>query len=384
MKSGTFNKIFWPEINFLWKFRYLTTCGGTNYGEGGQKVLVWRTKQHQIELFDFHLRNQELNDAVTINFPRRVQVLPHVSVLETEKRITLVIATQGSFHTIELSDIPGTSIISVRVKNSVFFFWKSKFIFIWIYKIPNLEPLLDLTSSSFNKSFHIFKNPIAATFSCTTIDPASNNALLVVASKSSPTSVFTLQRNSNQADTVELKTQTMFGRLLWASSGKSSKICFRVFFETFCTKIGAIYFGPVNFMPICHILKLPKFFPLKFWKNSGKSDFFVRELKEFPKLISELSKRRKFETKNPAFSESWSDSHYHLNMSRFINQSVEQLGRRPFRFEFRTNQRRKYRISNKITIITTRRRPRYFCTGNIENWLLTFFSFEYQLFIIIT
>ena len=57
---------------------------------------------------------------MTINFPRRVQVLPHVSVLETEKRITLVIATQGSFHIIELSDIPGTSIISVRVKNSVF------------------------------------------------------------------------------------------------------------------------------------------------------------------------------------------------------------------------------------------------------------------------
>ena len=58
--------------------RYLTTCGGTNYGEGAQKVIVWRTKQHQIELFDFHLRNQELNDALTINFPRRVQVISQI------------------------------------------------------------------------------------------------------------------------------------------------------------------------------------------------------------------------------------------------------------------------------------------------------------------
>ena len=155
-----------------------------------------------------------------------------------------------------------------------------------------------------------------------------------MASKSSPTSVFTLQRNSNQADAVELKTQTMFGRLLWASSGKSSKICFKVFFENFCTKLLDSFWSSKLYVNACFRLKPPKFFLLKF---DIITDFFCGISKEFPKLIFQLFKRRKFETKNPAFSKSWSDSHYYLNMSRLINQSLEQLRRCPFRFEFRTN-----------------------------------------------
>ena len=137
--------------------RYLSASGGTLYSDGAEKIFIWRTRQHQVELFDFHIRNQEANDAVVISFPRHVQVLPQVAVVETERGIAFCIATQASFHLVEMNDVPGTSILS------------------------------DLTISSFNKSFHVFKSPISIVSSHIAIDPESASAVIVVSAKNSPT-----------------------------------------------------------------------------------------------------------------------------------------------------------------------------------------------------
>ena len=56
------------------EIRYLSASGGTIYGDGSDKIFIWRTKQNQIELIDFHIRNQDVNDRVVVTFPRHVQV----------------------------------------------------------------------------------------------------------------------------------------------------------------------------------------------------------------------------------------------------------------------------------------------------------------------
>ena len=140
--------------------QYAPECGGAHYGEGKEKLFVWRTAQNQLELFDLHVRNQELNEGVVVNFPRHVQVLPHVALVETDRGLTLTMGTQASFHMVELADIPGTSILS------------------------------DLTSSSFNKSYHIFKVPLSIISSHLALDECGTKAVLATTAKNQPSCIY--------------------------------------------------------------------------------------------------------------------------------------------------------------------------------------------------
>ena len=89
--------------------------------------------------------------------------MPYVAVSETERGVAFAVATQASFHLVELNDVPDSSILS------------------------------DLTSSSFKRSFHAFKVPISVTTSHLTIEagnPENLKAVLVAASKTANTCTY--------------------------------------------------------------------------------------------------------------------------------------------------------------------------------------------------
>ena len=76
--------------------KYIQKCGGLDLSNGSS--LLWRNDDNKLELMQFHPQEPELNESVTIAFPRNVQVLPSVALYETGKNVLMVVASQASLH----------------------------------------------------------------------------------------------------------------------------------------------------------------------------------------------------------------------------------------------------------------------------------------------
>jgi len=172
--------------------RYSPACGGTAYAPG--RHLVWKTRGNELELID-HVpaSSRELGLSLIVQFPRHVQVAPHVSIKHFNGRIQLIIASQASFHLIELLQLAGA---------------------------PSI--LSDLTASSFKRTCFIFPIPLPIT-QCSGLITGDNRACLAISAKNQKCQVYTLTIGSTQPVITELSTSSMLGRFLWSSGSASSQ-----------------------------------------------------------------------------------------------------------------------------------------------------------------
>ena len=79
-------------INSKKEVRYPSKCDGFNFGEG--RTLIWRTRNNQLELFDYSPTGQ--SEAILVQFPRYVQIYSHVSISKTKRGLALLIISQAS------------------------------------------------------------------------------------------------------------------------------------------------------------------------------------------------------------------------------------------------------------------------------------------------
>ena len=93
--------------------------------------------------------------------------------------------------------------------------------------------LADLTASSFKKTYYQFPVPLSITSGSSSISFENGlTAICTISSKSQNVQnfqIFSLCRGASVPQITELKSSSMFGRLLWASNTKSAASQPRVF-----------------------------------------------------------------------------------------------------------------------------------------------------------
>ena len=82
--------------------------------------------------------------------------------------------------------------------------------------------LSDLTSSSFKKCFHHLSIPLSITEASSIIN-SDRMATIAVTAKGQSTQIFQLSKDQSLPTITELKSQSMFGRLLWSGSSAAGQ-----------------------------------------------------------------------------------------------------------------------------------------------------------------